>query len=60
MKNKLKEEKKVHTVEKQIYLNQINKLKRIVVGGGEGVGRDGKLGGRLDNDVDGVVCTVSK
>lgn len=50
----------MHTVEKQIYLNQINKLKRIVVGGGEGVGRDGKLGGGLGNDVDGVVCTVSK
>ena len=30
LKNKLKEEKKVHDVEKQIYETQINKLKRIV------------------------------
>jgi hypothetical protein len=30
LKNKLKEEKKVHDVEKQIYETQLNKLKRIV------------------------------
>lgn len=30
LKNKLKEEKKVHDVERQIYETQLNKLKRIV------------------------------
>lgn len=30
MQNKLKEEKKVHEMEKQIYENEIKKLKRIV------------------------------
>ncbi len=30
LKNKLKEEKKVHDMEKQIYETQLNKLKRIV------------------------------
>ncbi len=30
LKNKLKEEKKIYDVEKQIYETQLNKLKRIV------------------------------
>lgn len=53
----------MHTVEKQIYLNQINKLKRIVGDGEGGVGRGGRVGvgvGKgLGNGV-GTLSTVSK